>query len=329
MKYLVTGSAGFIASRVAFQLLQAGHTVVGIDNRNDAYDVVLKDWRTQYLLEQPNFRFVEADVADWERMQSVFAAEKTPFDGIYHLAARAGVRYSVENPWVYLETNCRGTLNMLELACRNQIDRFVFASSSSVYGNVDQTEELAFREDWNTDRPCSPYAATKKATEALAYSYHHLYKMNIAALRFFTVYGPAGRPDMSVLRFIYAIAEGKTLQLYGDGTQSRDFTYVDDIADGVVRAIQADGYNIFNFGGDHPYTINALIQRISEMLGKAPSIKRFPPHPADVKRTWADISNAREKLGWQPTTSLDEGIDMTVDWYLLNQDWVRNLKSLN
>lgn len=331
-KFLVTGSAGFIASRVVALLLKAGHTVVGLDNRNDAYDVELKDWRTAQLTQYENYQFLEADVADWEAMQVVFqTAEKSGqmFDGVFHLAARAGVRYSVENPWVYMQTNCSGTLNILELVRRSGIDKLVFASSSSVYGNVDETEELAFREDWNTDHPCSPYAASKKATEAFAYSYHHLYHTNIAALRFFTVYGPAGRPDMSVLRFIYAIAEGKPLQLFGDGTQSRDFTYVDDIADGVIRSLDANGFHVFNFGGDHPHTINSLIEMIAQRLGREPIIRTFPPHAADVKKTWADISQARTLLGWSPKTSLEEGLQKTIDWYLENRDWVRELKSLN
>lgn len=323
--YLVTGCAGFIASRVAEKLLRKGHRVAGWDNRNNAYDLLLKDWRLEQLKKWPQFHFSPVDVTDWEMVRKTFEQEG-PFDAVIHLAARAGVRYSVENPWMYVDTNVNGTLNLLEMCRRGTTRKIVLASSSSVYGKTSST--TAFGEDDVTRFPSSPYAATKKAAEVLAYSYHHLYGLDIAALRFFTVYGPAGRPDMSVLRFLYAIAEEKPLLLYGDGSQSRDFTYIDDIADGVLASLGATGYSLFNLGGDHPHTIQEMIHILAKKLGKKPQIIHAPQHPADVPCTWADIGRARTELGWEPTTSLTEGLEKTVQWYQENRNWVKTLQTL-
>lgn len=326
--YLVTGCAGFIASQVVEKLLQAGHTVVGWDNRNTAYDLILKDWRLEQLKKWPQFQFSPMDVTHREAMEREFE-EKGPFEAIFHLAARAGVRYSVENPWTYVDTNVSGTLNLLECCRRSSTRKFVMASSSSVYGKVTSAHQfVAFREDADTNHPSSPYAASKKAAEMLAHSYHHLYGLDIAVLRFFTVYGPAGRPDMSVLRFVHAIAEEKPMILYGDGSQSRDFTYITDIADGVLASLQATGYSLFNLGGDHPHTILEMIRILSEKLGKKPQIEHRPSHPADVPCTWADIERARTQLGWEPVVSLEEGLARTIQWYRENREWVRNLKTL-
>ncbi|MDO4576019.1 MAG: SDR family NAD(P)-dependent oxidoreductase [Planctomycetia bacterium] len=327
--FFVTGCAGFIGSRVAEMLLERGDEVVGVDNRNDAYDVVLKDWRLDRLQRFSRFRFFETDVADFEALSHVWKTGAAPYAAVYHLAARAGVRYSVTNPWVYLETNCRGTLNLLELCRASGVAKFVFASSSSVYGNVSSSGKSAFSEEMQTDAPCSPYAATKKAAESLAYSYHHLHGLDIAALRFFTVYGPAGRPDMSILRFVHGIYEGKPFRLYGDGTQSRDFTFIDDIARGVVAAAGVSGYKLLNLGGDHPFSVNTLIGMISEMIGKEPIFHRFPSHPADVDSTWADITRAKTLLGWQPVVPLREGLEKTVEWYRQNRDWAKEMKTLS
>lgn len=328
--YFLTGCAGFIASNVARQLLQAGHTVFGVDDRNDAYDVALKDWRLDQLASFERFHFQPIDVTDRSKLNTFFhdalKAEKRPnFDACIHLAARAGVRYSTQNPWVYIETNVTGTLNLLELCRETQTTKFCMASSSSVYGN--STEEI-FREDQRTDAPCSPYAASKKAGEALAYSYTHLFGLDCSILRFFTVYGPAGRPDMSILRFVYAIAEGKPIRLYGDGSAERDFTYCDDIARGVIASLKPVGYEIFNLGGNQTFSVRQLIEIISDQLGKEPKIERFPAHPADVQRTHADISKARRLLGWKPEWTLPNGIAQTIAWYKENQKWVKKLKSL-
>lgn len=335
---LVTGCAGFIASEVAARLMAAGNVVVGVDNLNDAYDVRMKHWRLRQLEQSEAFFFSRTDVEDRDAVTAAFTdglafakratgEKKLEFDAVFHLAARAGVRYSVENPWIYCRTNILGTLNLLELARESGVEKFVLASSSSVYGNTPATHRgVAFSEDFPTDFPCSPYAASKKAAEALAFSYHHLHGMDIAALRFFTVYGPAGRPDMSILRFVRGIAEGEPITLYGDGTQSRDFTYVTDIAGGVISALKPTGYGIFNLGGDHPYTVNTLIETISREVGREPIIRREPPHPADVATTWADITRAETQLGWRPTVTLEEGIRRTVAWYMENREWVRKLK---
>jgi len=259
--YFLTGCAGFIASNVAEMLLEAGHSVYGIDDRNNAYSVLLKDWRLKQLSRFENFHFQEVDITDRIALENFFQEALTReclahFDACIHLAARAGVRYSVENPWIYLDTNVTGTLNLLELCRHSGTQKFVAASSSSVYGN--SSAEI-FHEDQRTDFPCSPYAASKKAAEALIFSYHHLYGIDVSVLRFFTVYGPAGRPDMSILRFIHAIAEEKPITLYGDGTQERDFTYCRDIASGVLASLRPVGYETFNLGGDHTYSVNQLI----------------------------------------------------------------------
>lgn len=328
--FLLTGCAGFIASNVAEMLLEAGHTVFGIDNRNDAYDIKLKDWRLKQLSRFERFHFEEIDITDQPRLKFFFhealrLGKQSRFDACIHLAARAGVRCSVANPWTYLETNVTGTLNLLELCRETETGKFVLASSSSVYGN--STAEI-FRETQPTDSPCSPYAASKKAAEGLVFSYHHLYGLDASILRFFTVYGPAGRPDMSILRFIHAVAEGKPIRLYGDGSQERDFTYCKDVANGVVKALQPVGYGIFNLGGDHTYSIRQLIEIIADQLGKQPVIDRHPAHPADVARTHADISRARQILGWNPVWTLPEGVAQTIRWYQENQEWAKNLKTL-
>ncbi|MDO4585131.1 MAG: SDR family NAD(P)-dependent oxidoreductase [Planctomycetia bacterium] len=327
--YLVTGCAGFIASQVAEKLLRKGHRVVGWDNRNDAYDVILKEWRLEQLKKWPRFHFSPVDVVEREKVEREFQ-ETGPFEAVIHLAARAGVRYSVENPWTYVDTNVTGTLNLLECCRRATVRKFLLASSSSVYGKVlSNTQAVAFREEEDTNRPSSPYAASKKAAEVLAHSYHHLYGLDTTILRFFTVYGPAGRPDMSVLRFVHAMAEEKPMILYGDGSQSRDFTYVTDIADGVLASLRATGYSIFNLGGDHPRTIREMIRIVSEKLGKKPHIEYRPSHPADVPSTWADIERARTQLGWAPAVSLEEGLEKTIQWYQENREWARNLKTLH
>jgi nucleoside-diphosphate-sugar epimerase len=320
--YLVTGAAGFIAARTAQLLLDAGHTVVGVDNLNDYYDVRLKQHRLAQLTTRPNFTFARADIEQLDALEPLFARHK--FDAVLNLAARAGVRSSMENPFVYLTTNALGTLNLLELMRRHGVKKHVLASSSSLYAG----QKMPFTEDLPVNTPVSPYAASKKAAEVLAYSYHHLYQIDSTVLRYFTAYGPASRPDMAQLRFTRWIDEGKPLELFGDGTQSRDFTYVDDIARGTIAALKPLGYEVINLGGGrNPITLAALIEKLEALLGKKAVYDRQPFHVADIKETWADIGKAERLLGWKPRTGIDEGLKLSVDWYRANQDWVRELKS--
>lgn len=321
MRILVTGCAGFIGWKVAELLLEEGYRVVGVDNLNDAYDPSLKRWRLTQLQEHSNFVFHEIDICDRLRMQALFQ-ETEPLEAVLNLAARAGVRPSVENPWVYVDTNVTGTLNLLELCCSYGVRKFVLASTSSLYG---AHNPRPFREDADTDRPLSPYAASKKAAEALCYTYHHLHGLDITVLRYFTVYGPAGRPDMSVFRFIRWIAEGEPLQLYGDGSQERDFTFVDDIARGTLRALKPMGYEIINLGSDRPVSLKQVIALLEDLLGRKARVTYRARHPADVLATWADITKARKLLGWEPHTSLEEGLRHAVEWYFQNRDWAKEV----
>lgn len=311
--YLVTGAAGFIASRTAELLLAAGHAVVGVDNLNDYYDVRLKRHRLARLARAAgagNFRFHEADIEQPEALAPLFAAHR--FDAVLNLAARAGVRYSIEHPELYVSTNVLGALHLLELMRRHGVRKQVLASSSTLYAGT----AMPFREDRPVQQPLSPYAATKQAAEALASSYHHLHGISTTVLRYFTVYGPAGRPDMAVYRFIEAIDAGAPLAVFGDGTQARDFTYVDDIARGTIAALALPGYEVVNLGGGrNPVTLTDLIARLEAILGKPARWDRQPFHSADMKATWADIAKAGRLLGWRPATTLDDGLRQTVAWH--------------
>ena len=329
-RYLVTGAAGFIGSAVAHHLLAQGHEVVGLDNFSPAYDVRLKQWRLRQLEDQGGgrFRFYRVDVAQWEPLQAVFEemteglGDKPPFEALFHLAAWAGVRRSVENPWIYYETNVKGTLNLLELARRHGVLRFILASTSSLYG---KHNPVPYREDADTSRPLSPYAASKKAAEILCYTYHYLYNLNVVVLRYFTVYGPADRPDMSVFRFIRWIAEGEPVIVYGDGTQERDYTFVEDVVRGTVAALNLEGYEVVNLGYGEPVKINIVIQIIEQQLGRRAQRVYKPMHPADAPITWADISKARQLLSWQPRIPLEEGLRRSIAWYQENRSWVVHL----
>jgi UDP-glucuronate 4-epimerase len=321
VRILLTGVAGFIGSRVAELLLEQGHEVCGIDNLCPAYDVRLKDYRLARLEGRPGFSFRRADIADRQDLASVWS-RSDPFDAVVHLAARAGVRLSVEDPWVYLDTNAVGTLNLLEMCRHHSVGKLVLASTSSLYGG---NNPVPFAEGANTDRPLSPYAASKKAAEALCWTYHHLYGLDITILRYFTVYGPAGRPDMSLFRFAQWIYEDRPLRLYGDGTQSRDFTYVDDIARGTILGLRPLGYEIINLGSDHPHDLLELIGLIEEQAGRKAQIERHPMHAADVMATWANIGKAERLLGWQPGVSLDEGVARLCAWYRENRDWAKTI----
>lgn len=321
-QYLVTGVAGFIASRVAQQLLDRGDTVVGIDNLNDAYDVRLKQWRLQQFQQRERFTFVHADIADEAAVMRIVS--ETRFDGIINLAARAGVRQSVEQPQVYIDTNVTGSLNLLRACVEFNVPKFVLASTSSLYGG---DNPRPYQETLNTDGPLSPYAASKKAAESFAYTYHYLFGVDVTVLRYFTVYGPAGRPDMSPFRFVQWITEQRPLYLFGDGLQERDFTYVDDIARGTVAALRPLGYEVINLGYDQPVSIRDLIGTIEQLTGNSAKIEHRPRHAADMLATWADISKAEALLGWRPQVSLDQGIRNLVDWYNQNRDWASTIST--
>lgn len=324
---LVTGCAGFIASKISELLLERGDTVVGVDNLNNAYAPLLKEWRLALLQKFPAFKYEQHDITCLDAMKELF--QQHSFDAVMNLAARAGVRVSVENPWVYIETNITGTLNLLELCKEFGVKKFLLASTSSIYGvgaGV-SASPIPFREDQNTDFQLSPYAASKKGAESLAYVYHYLYGIDITIPRYFTVYGPAGRPDMMTFKFIYRIAEGLPIPVYGDGSQERDFTYIDDIARGSIAALKLLGFEVINLGSDRPVKLNHVIHLIEQCLGKKAQIEFQPRHPADVPATWADISKAKELLGWRPEVNIEEGIQRTVAWYLENREWVKDVGS--
>ena len=316
MKYLVTGAAGFIASQTAKFLLEDGHEVVGVDNMNDYYDVRLKEHRLQTLTPHKNFRFSKTDIEDKAALAKIFKENK--FDGVLNLAARAGVRYSMEHPAVYMTTNAMGTLNIMDLMRDHGVNKMVLASTSSLYAG----QPMPFLETLPVNTPISPYAASKKAAEVMAYTYTFLYKMDVSVVRYFTVYGPAGRPDMSIFRFIKWIDEGTPIELFGDGTQARDFTYVDDIARGTIAALKPVGYEIINLGGgNNPIDLMTVIGMIEKFLGKKAKIANKEFHIADIKETWADISKANKILGWKPTVSLEEGVRRSVEWHLANKHY--------
>ena len=324
-KYLVTGAAGFIASQVCLELLEGGDRVVGVDNLNDYYDVRLKDWRLAQLSEHSNaenFSFQKLDIEDQEGLKKLFKKEGE-FDAVLNLAARAGVRYSMENPHVYLSTNAEGTLNLLECMRAYGCPKLVLASTSSLYAG----QPMPFTEDLAVNEPLSPYAASKKSAELMAYSYHKLYEMDVSVVRYFTVFGPVGRPDMCIFRFIKWIDEGTPIELFGDGSQSRDFTYVDDIARGSLAAIRNVGYEVINLGGGrNPVSLNDVIERLENLMGKKAQIDPKPFHIADIKETWADIDKAKRLLDWEPRVTLDEGLEKSVQWYLDNRDWLKEIK---
>ncbi len=322
-KYLVTGAAGFIASVVAGKLLEEGAEVVGIDNMNDAYDTRMKEYRLARLQEQPGFRFYKLDISDRSFLDDDRLRE-CEFKAVINLAARAGVRESLNDPWVYLDTNTTGTLNLLEFCLQEGIGKFLLASTSSIYG---ENAPLPTPEDAEDSRPLQAYAASKKAAEVLAHAYHYLHGLDVSVVRYFTVYGPAGRPDMVMFRFAKWIAEGEKVHLNGDGEQSRGFTYVDDIARGTIAALEKVGYEIFNLGGHEVITVNELIHMLERMLDKKAQIEMHPRHPADMLTNQADVSKAREVLGWETKVSLEEGVQKLVDWYQKERDWAKNIRT--
>jgi len=317
--YLVTGSAGFIGSKVTELLVAGGHTVTGVDNLNDAYDVRLKRWRLGRLENASSYTFKEIDICDTDKMRKLFTAG---YDAVVNLAARAGGRQSVENPWVYYRTNMDGTLNLLELCREFGVGKFVLSSTSSAYGD---TSKQPFNEDDRTDRPLSPYAASKKGAEALCYTYHFLHGIDVTVFRYFTVYGPAGRPDMSIFRFVRWITEGEPVVIYGDGSDSRDYTYVDDIARGTVAGLKPVGYEIVNLGSNSPITVQDVVQSIEHHLNKTAKVVHEPRRQADVPATWANVAKAKRLLGWSPQTLIGEGVPKVSDWYLENREWAKDI----
>ena len=317
---LLTGSAGFVGSHTAKVLLDEGYKVIGIDNLNDYYDVRLKDFRVKNL-NHVNYSFENIDIENLLALKKLF--QKYKFDAVINLAARAGVRYSMENPHIYMSTNAVGSLNLLELMREFEVKKFVLASTSSLYAG----QPMPFLESLPVNTPISPYASSKKAAEVMAYTYHYLYGVDVSVVRYFTVYGPAGRPDMSIFRFIRWVDEGKELELFGDGSQSRDFTYVTDIARGTVAALKPVGYEIINLGGGtSPVGLMEVLHKIENHLGKKATIIHRPFHIADLKSTQADISKAKSLLNWQPRVGLDDGIKSTIDWYLENREFCLSLK---
>ena len=319
--YLIAGAAGFIGSRVCEFLLQDGHTVTGLDNLNDAYDVRLKNWRLKSLVEQENFTLFQKDVCDMDTLENI-QQKSSSFDAIINLAARAGVRASVENPWIFVDTNVNGTLNLLELAKRHQIPKFIFSSTSSIYG---ENAPMPTPEDTDSSHPLQPYAASKKGAEALCHSYHYLNDIDVTIFRYFTVYGPAGRPDMVMFRFAQWIAEGKPVRLNGDGEQTRGFTYLDDIARGTIQGLKPLGYEIINLGGHESISINEMITILEDYIGKKANVEYYPWHTADMRANQADVSKAKSLLGWEPQVTLKEGMKNLVDWYMQEREWASQI----
>jgi UDP-glucuronate 4-epimerase len=316
--YLVTGAAGFIGSRVAELLISGGHQVYGVDNVNEAYDLRLKHFRLGNLQGREGFHFRKWDLSEKSIIERLSDWLPDGVDGVIHLAAWAGTRRSLANPWVYVETNVTGTLNMLELCRRRKLPKLVMASTSSVYGEVSKPP---YNENNDSDHPLQPYAATKIGAEAMAHAYHHLYDLDITVLRYFTVYGPAGRPQMVMFRFCKWIAEGQPVVVNGDGEQTRGFTYLDDIARGTILALKPLGYEVINLGGHEVISINKMIGILEEKIGKKAMVTHHAFHLADVRANHADVSKAREVLGWQPQVGLDEGISHLVNWYMQEREW--------
>ena len=317
--YLVTGAAGFIGARTSQMLIEQGHTVVGIDNMNDAYDPRMKDYRLKKLQAMEGFTFHKHDISEKSAID-LFKNEK--LDGVINLAARAGVRYSVENPWVFLESNITGTLNMLEVCRQFGCKKFILASTSSIYG---ENPEYPTPETASSSEPMQPYAASKKGAEALAHSYHHLYDIDVTIVRYFTVYGPAGRPDLAIFRFVKWIIEGEPIRINGDGKQSRGFTYVDDIARGTIAALKPLGYEVINLGGHEVISINGLVDLVEDLTGKKANVQYGPPNLADMFMNQANVTKAREMLGWDPQVNLREGIGNLIKWYYAERDWAKDV----
>jgi UDP-glucuronate 4-epimerase len=323
-RYLVSGAAGFIASKLCEFLLDDGHQVIVIDNFDPVYDTRLKEWRLKRLTSQKSFVFYKEDICDRTALENISKKHQN-LDAIINLAAKAGVRDSVSDPWSYYATNLTGSLNLLELCRHYNIPKFILASTSSIYGN---NAPYPTPESAESNLPLQPYAASKKAAEVLCHSYHYLYDIDVSVVRYFTVYGPAGRPGMVMFRFTQWITEGKPLIVYGDGTQSRGFTYLDDIARGTILALKPVGYEIINLGGHQTIQINDLIRRFEVLIGKKAVIEHQPADKADMFASWADTHKAQKLLGWQPRYSLEEGLPKIVEWYMQERNWASQVDTL-
>lgn len=310
-KILITGGAGFIGSSLADELLKIGHKVVVVDNFNDYYDIKLKENNVQHNLNNPNYRLYRCDIEDMETLDSVF--KENSCDVVVHLAAKAGVRPSLENPVGYIKSNILGTVNVLECMREHDIHKLVIASSSSVYGNC---KESLFSEYLKVTEPISPYAATKSACEQICYTWHHLYNISVVALRFFTVYGPRQRPDLAINKFTRLIKQGSPIPMFGDGTTKRDYTFIDDIVSGIVASINYDrsGFEIINLGGGEPITLKQMILTIEKVLGKKAIIQKLPMQPGDVNKTVCDWSKAHHLLNYCPRTSFEDGVRKFIEW---------------
>ncbi|MBD3289381.1 NAD-dependent epimerase/dehydratase family protein [candidate division KSB1 bacterium] len=315
MKLLVTGGAGFIGSHLIERLIKDGHEIWCLDNFNDYYNPEIKRGNIEPVQDHPKYSLIEGDILDEELLNKLFA--QTSFDCIIHLAARAGVRPSIKQPKLYQEVNIRGTMNLLEKAKEFGIRKFVMASSSSVYGN---NKKVPFSESDFVDNPISPYAATKKACELIGFTYHSLYNISVTCLRFFTVYGPRQRPDMAIHKFTKWIDNDEPIDIYGDGTAKRDFTFIFDIVDGIVKSVErCAGYNIYNLGESRVIQLSDLVDVIQRTLGKKARINYKPVQPGDVNITYADVSKAKKELDYNPLVGIDEGISHFVDWYRKNK----------
>jgi len=309
--FLITGGAGFIGSSLADKLLLNDNKLIVVDNLNDFYDVELKKNNIEKALENPNYKLEICDITDKPNLKKIFEANK--FDCVVHLAARAGVRPSIENAEEYVNTNILGTVHVLELMKDFGVKKLIFASSSSVYGNC---KDDIFTEDLKITEPISPYAATKSAGEQFCYTYSKLYGLSVVCLRFFTVYGPRQRPDLAINKFVRLIEDSRSIPVYGDGTTKRDYTFIDDIIEGIIGAIEYNKseYEIINIGGGEPVTLNRMIEIIETSLGKSAIIDRLPMQKGDVDKTVADISKARTLLNYEPLTSFTQGIKKFVEW---------------
>lgn len=323
MRILITGTAGFIGFHLAKRLLEEGNTIIGVDSITDYYDTKIKIRRNKILLDYPKYKFYKKNIADYKELDKIVKKEKP--ESIIHLAAQAGVRYSLTNPWAYAEANYLGTLNIFETAKNNKIKRVLFASSSSVYG---KNKKSPFSEEDRVDHPISIYAASKKANEVLAHSYNHLYGIETAGMRFFTVYGEYGRPDLALFKFAKNILADKPISVYNNGEMARDFTYVGDIVDGIIAILKKKdlGYEIYNLGGDNPTSLMKFIRLIEAHLGKKAKIEMLPMQAGDVKETFADITKARKELGFSPKVKIEEGVRIFLDWFINNKQWLLRLK---
>lgn len=318
--YLITGGAGFIGSHLADKLLKEGNKVIVVDNFCDFYNPKIKEDNVKHNLNNANYTLKRIDIRNREELAKAF--DEANVDVVIHLAAMAGVRPSIDNPIYYQEVNCVGTQNILEEMKAHNVKKLVMASSSSVYGNC---KEVPFKEDMVVDFAISPYAATKKANEVMTHVYHKLFDFNVIMLRFFTVFGPRQRPDLAINKFTRLMLNNEPIPMFGDGTTSRDYTYVEDIVSGIEKSIEyvnnnKDVYEILNLGNSSPVSLKEMINTIAEVLGKTPNIEELPMQPGDVERTFADISKAKKLIGYEPKTSFKQGIENFVKWYIINKD---------